>query len=148
VVIQLWGRPERCDLEAQKQVARRYAPQPPPDAPPPPQFWKPGILEGLASEAGLEPETAFDTSYAVQYPDQETPARLLVAPMGLAELAGPAREPALRRDIIEALAAYRLPDGSYLLTNEFHFLLARARRHDDRLRRRRLVPPRRWTGRR
>jgi SAM-dependent methyltransferase len=126
VVIQVWGRPERCDLEAQKQVARRYAPPPPPDAPPPPQLWEPGVLEGLASEAGLTPESAFDTSYAFEYPDEETVARLLTAPMGLAELAGPAREPALRRDIIEALAAYRLPDGSYRLNNEFHYLIARA----------------------
>jgi SAM-dependent methyltransferase len=68
VVIQVWGRPERCDLEAQKQVARRYAPSPPPDAPPPPQLWEPGVLEGLASEAGLTPESAFDTSYAFEYP--------------------------------------------------------------------------------
>jgi SAM-dependent methyltransferase len=126
VVIQVWGRPERCDLEAQKQVARRYAPSPPPDAPPPPQLWEPGVLEGLASEAGLTPESAFDTSYAFEYADEETVARLLTAPMGLAELAGPAREPALRRDIIEALAAYRLPDGSYRLNNEFHYLIARA----------------------
>jgi SAM-dependent methyltransferase len=126
VVIQVWGRPESCDLEAQKQVARRYAPSPPPDAPPPPQLWEPGVLEGLASEAGLKPESAFDTSYAFEYPDEETVARLLTAPMGLAELAGPAREPALRRDIIEALAAYRLPDGSYRLNNEFHYLIARA----------------------
>jgi SAM-dependent methyltransferase len=126
VVIQVWGRPERCDLEAQKQVARRYAPSPPPDAPPPPQLWEPGVLEGLASEAGLTPESAFDTSYAFEYPDEETVARLLTAPIGLAELAGPAREPALRRDIIDALAAYRLPDGSYRLNNEFHYLVARA----------------------
>lgn len=39
VVIQVWGRPERCDLEAQKQVARRYAPPPPPRAPAPPKLW-------------------------------------------------------------------------------------------------------------
>jgi SAM-dependent methyltransferase len=126
VVIQVWGRPERCDLEAQKQVARRYTPSPPPDAPSPPLLWEPGVLEGLASEAGLTPESAFDTSYAFEYPDEETVARLLTAPMGLAELAGPAREPALRRDIIDALAAYRLPDGSYRLNNEFHYLVARA----------------------
>jgi SAM-dependent methyltransferase len=126
VVIQVWGRPERCDLEAQKQIARRYAPPPPPDAPPPPQLWEPGVLEGLASEAGLMPESAFDTSYAFEYADEESLARLLTAPMGLAELAGPAREPTLRRDIIEALAAYRLPDGRYRLTNEFHHLFARA----------------------
>lgn len=42
VLIEVWGPPERCDLEAMKQVARRYAPPPPPDAPAPPKLWKPG----------------------------------------------------------------------------------------------------------
>jgi SAM-dependent methyltransferase len=128
VVIQVWGRPERCDLEAMKQIARRYAPPPPPpaDAPPPPKLWNAGVLEGLASEAGLTPECAFDTEYAFTYRDEETLGRLLVAPMGLAELAGREREDGLRREIVDALAPYRTADGSYALTNVFHYLVARA----------------------
>jgi SAM-dependent methyltransferase len=126
VVIQVWGPPERCDLEAMKQVARSYAPPPPPDAPPPPKLWEAGVLESLATQAGLAPETAFDTSYAFEYRDEEMLCRLLTAPMGLAELAGPEREPALRREIIDALAPYRAPDRSYRLNNEFHYLVARA----------------------
>jgi SAM-dependent methyltransferase len=125
VVIQVWGPPERCDLEAQKQVARRYAP-PPPDAPPPPKLWEAGVLEDLASEAGLTPENAFDTSYAFEYRDEETLGRLLTAPMGLAKLAGPEREEMLRHELVEALAAYRRPDGGYRFNNEFHYLIARA----------------------
>jgi SAM-dependent methyltransferase len=126
VVIQVWGPPERCDLEAMKKVARSYAPPPPPDAPPPPKLWEPGVLERLATDAGLTPETAFDTSYAFEYRDEETLGRLLTAPMGLAELAGPEREPALRREIIDALAPYRAPHGNYRLDNEFHYLVASA----------------------
>jgi SAM-dependent methyltransferase len=126
VLIQVWGPPERCDLEAMKQVARRYAPPPPPDAPSPPKLSEAGVLEGLASEAGLTPEGGFDTSYAIEYQDEETLGRLLMAPMGLAKLVGPEREDALRREIVEALAAYRAPDGSYRLNNAFHYLVARA----------------------
>ena len=126
VVIQVWGPPERCDLEAMKQVARPYAPPPPPDAPPPPKLWEAGVLENLATEAELTPETTFDTSYAFEYRDEEMLGRLLTAPMGLAELAGPAREPTLRREIIDALAPHRTTDGSYRLNNEFHYLVARA----------------------
>jgi SAM-dependent methyltransferase len=126
VVIQVWGPPDRCDLEAMKKVARSYAPPPPPGAPPPPKLWEPGVLESLATEAGLTPETAFDTSYAFEYGDEETLGRLLTAPMGLAELAGPQREPALRREIVEALTPYRRPDGSFRLENEFYYLVARA----------------------
>jgi SAM-dependent methyltransferase len=126
VLIQVWGPPERCDLEAMKQVARRYAPPPPPDAPSPPKLSEAGVLEGLASEAGLTPEGGFDTSYAIEYQHEETLGRLLMAPMGLAKLVGPEREDALRREIVEALAAYRAPDGSYRLNNAFHYLVARA----------------------
>ena len=126
VLIQVWGPPERCDLEAMKQVARRYAPPPPPDAPPPPKLWEAGVLEALASEAELTPEGGFDVSYAIEYQDEETLGRLMMAPMGLAKLVGPEGEDALRREIVEALAAYRAPDGSYRLSNEFHYLVALA----------------------
>jgi SAM-dependent methyltransferase len=126
VVIQVWGPPERNDLEAMKYVARRYAPPPPPDAPPPPKLWQPGVLEELASEAGLESEAAFDTSYSFEYVDARTLDRLLMAPMGLAELVGPEREQGVRREIVEALVPYRRPDGSYRLRNEFHFVVGRA----------------------
>jgi hypothetical protein len=51
------------------------------------------VLESLASEAGLTPQRTFDISYAFEYRDEETLGRLLTAPMGLAELAGPEREP-------------------------------------------------------
>jgi hypothetical protein len=84
------------------------------------------VLEDRASEAGLTPESAFDTSYAFEYPDEGSLARLLTAPMGLAKLAGPEREAMLRRELVEALAVYRQPDGSYRLNNEFHYLIARA----------------------
>jgi hypothetical protein len=39
--------------------------------------------------------------------------------MGLAKLAGPEREDTLRREIVDRLAPYRAPDGSYQLNNEF-----------------------------
>jgi SAM-dependent methyltransferase len=69
VVIQVWGRPERNDLEAMKVVARRFFPAPPPDAPPPPKLWEPGVLEGIAEMAGLRPEASFDLAYPFDYPD-------------------------------------------------------------------------------
>jgi hypothetical protein len=84
------------------------------------------VLEGLASEAGLEAEGTFDVAYSFEYRDAETLGRLLMAPMGLAELAGPEREDQLRRQIVDTMAPYRRTDGSYRLRNEFHYLIARA----------------------
>ncbi len=62
IVIQVFGRGERCDLEAVKRVTRPFMPAPPPGAPPAPQLWRPGALEELATAAGLSPVTAFDFS--------------------------------------------------------------------------------------
>lgn len=126
VVIQVWGAHERCDLEAMKQIARPFLPPRPPDAPPDPDLSVPGALEALATQAGLTPETAFDTTWELDYPDAETLGRAMVAVAGLAVLAGPEREEALKATIVEGLAPYRRADGSYRLSNEFRFLLARA----------------------
>src|SRR5919201_970775 len=64
VVSQVWGTHERNDLEAMKQIVRPFMPPRPADAPPEPDYAKPGVLEELAVRAGLAPESAFDSSWA------------------------------------------------------------------------------------
>ena len=126
VVVQVWGAPERCDLEAMKVVVRPFLPAPPPDAPRPPELWKPGVLEGIATAAGLTPESAFDTSWAFEYQDDEALVRGMLAPAGIAELVGPAQEEAVGNAIVEALAPHRTGSGGYRLHNEWHYVVARA----------------------
>jgi SAM-dependent methyltransferase len=125
VVIQVWGPHERNDLEAMKQIIRPYAPPRPADAPPEPDYAKAGVLEQIATQAGLTPEQAFHASWAFEYPDQDTLTRALVAPMGIAMLVGD-QEPELKKAIAEGLAGHRQPDGSYRLQNQYHYLIARA----------------------
>jgi SAM-dependent methyltransferase len=125
VVIQVWGAHERSDLEAMKEIARPFLPPRPPDAPPDPDLSKPGTLEALAVEAGLSPVESFDASWAYEYPDSDTLARALVAPAGLALLAGD-REPEVKRAIVEGLAPFRTAEGGYRLENEYHYLVANA----------------------
>jgi hypothetical protein len=60
------------------------------------------------------------------YPDTETLRRAMVAVAGLALIAGPQREHELADAIVDGLARYRQSDGSYRLSNEYHYLLARA----------------------
>jgi SAM-dependent methyltransferase len=105
VVIQVFGRPERCDLEAVKVVLRPFMPAPPPGAPSAPDLWRPGVLEEMATAAGLSARGDFDFSYPMDYPDEQTLARV-------------------RRKIIDALQPLRSPQGSYRLRNEFHYLVA------------------------
>jgi hypothetical protein len=126
VVIQVWGAHERCDLEAMKQLARPFLPARPADAPLDPDFAQPGLLESLTLAAGLTPVTEFDTTWVLEYPDEETLGRAVVAVAGLALLAGADREEELRTAIVDGLRPYRAADGSYRLSNEFHFLIARA----------------------
>jgi SAM-dependent methyltransferase len=126
VVIQVWGAHERCDLEAMKQIARPFLPPRPADAPPDPDLSQPGVLRALAEQAGLSPESEFDTTFAFEYPDAETLARALVAVAGLSLLAGPGREHELKTAIVDGLDPYRRADGSYRLENEYHYLIAHA----------------------
>jgi SAM-dependent methyltransferase len=126
VVIQVWGAHERCELEVMKQIVRPFLPPRPPDAPPDPDLSQPGLLRQLATKAGLRPESEFDATWAFEYPDADTLGRAMVAVAGLAVIAGPDREQELKEAIIDGLAPYRQPDGSYRLSNEYHYLLARA----------------------
>jgi SAM-dependent methyltransferase len=127
VVIQVWGSHERNDLEAMKEIVRPFMPPRPADAPAEPDYSRPGALEDIATKAGLDPESAFDTTWSYDYPDEDTVRRALVAPAGIAVLVGPDREEAVQDAIVEGLATHRAPDGSYRLRNTFHSLIARAR---------------------
>lgn len=127
VVIQVWGPHERNDLEAVKTIIRPYFPPRPADSPPEPDYSKPGVLEDIATKAGLDSESAFDTTWSYAYPDEDAVRRALVAPAGIAVLVGPDREQEVQDAIVTGLAPHRAPDGSYRLRNTFHFLIARAR---------------------
>jgi SAM-dependent methyltransferase len=126
VLIQVWGDPERCDLTAMKQALAQFMPPPDPDAPQPPALWKPGVLERIATEAGLTPESSFGLTYAFKYPDEQTLARRMLAPGLVVEVMRTAGEGPVRTAIVDALARYRTPNGGYELENEWHYLVARA----------------------
>jgi SAM-dependent methyltransferase len=126
VVIQVWGAHERCDLEAMKVVVRPFMPPRPPDAPPEPELWKPGVLEAMASEAGLTPETAFDETWAFEFADEDSLGRAMLAPAGIAKLVGPEHEGEVKVRIVEALSSHRAAEGGFSLSNEYHYLIARA----------------------
>jgi SAM-dependent methyltransferase len=124
VVIQVWGPHERNDLEAMKEIARPFFPARPADARPEPDYSKPGVLEDIATQAGLAPQQAFSTTWSFEFPDDETMTRALIAPGGLALLVGPEREPNFKRALIDGLRSYRSEAGSYRLQNEYHYLIA------------------------
>ena len=93
---------------------------------PTPTYRQPGLLRELATTAGLTPGDEFGSNWAFEYPDLETLGRAMVAVAGLAVIAGPEREQELKQAIVDGLAPYRQTDGSYQLSNEYHYLIARA----------------------
>ena len=125
VVIQVWGRHERCDLDAIKPLVRPYFPGYDPDAQPPPDLFAPGVLEGVVSAAGLTPKDAYDVSWAYVYEDGDALLRGLLAAGGVGEAAGPNGDE-LRAGLLEALAPFRDGEGGYRLENEWHTLIATA----------------------
>jgi SAM-dependent methyltransferase len=126
VVIQVWGSHERNDLEAMKAIARPFFPPRPADAPAEPDLSLPGALEELAARAGLDPELAFNTSWAYEFTDEDELGSAMVAPAGIATIVGPDREDELKRAIVDGLAPFRTPGGGYRLRNDYRYLVARA----------------------
>jgi len=128
VVIQVWGRPEKCDLEAMKHAIEPFLPPPDPNVPRGSALWEPGVLEGIAAEAGLTPGEAFDSSWGYDLADEDALARMLLAAGGIVDVVGSERENEVRTAIVDAMAPYRRPDGGYTLENEWHYLLTTSRR--------------------
>jgi SAM-dependent methyltransferase len=124
-VVQMWGRPERCELLAVLGQVRQFLPLPPPGPPGGGNYSDPGVLERLASAAGLEAVRTGDLVTTSEYPSEavfirSTRAAGLVV---LAEqLAGP--EPVVAA-LTRAAAPFRTDAGTYRFTNEWHWLVAR-----------------------
>jgi SAM-dependent methyltransferase len=124
VIIQVWGRPERCSLDAMKLALARFLPPPAPDAPPPQFVWEPGVLEGIAAEAGLTPRQTFDVSWAYEFPDEAALSRAMLSPGLVVPAIRQHGEEPVRSAIVEALAPHRNDRGAYRLANEWHCLIA------------------------
>ena len=102
VVVQVFGRPEHCDLDALK--AR-------------PGTWRPEIVEELMP---VPVEESFDITWAYEYAD-DTALLSAMRAAGAVAAAGP--DPAA---VLDALAGCRHPDGSYRVANEWHVVVGRA----------------------
>jgi SAM-dependent methyltransferase len=124
VLIQVWGRPERCDLEGMKRAVGQLMAA---EGAEPPPFWRPGVLEAMARGAGLEPVDAFDERSAYEFADDEAVMRHLLAAGGSVLAADRAGRETVEAAIREAVVPYRRPDGSYRLENEWHYLVTQIR---------------------
>jgi ubiquinone/menaquinone biosynthesis C-methylase UbiE len=126
VLIQVWGRPERCDLTPMLAAVGGLRPPDPAPSRERPPLWQPGVLEQIATAAGLKPESSSDLRSAFEFPDEEALMRGMLAPGGVREAIRHSGEARVASAIAHALEPKRRPDGGYRLENEWHYLLARA----------------------
>jgi SAM-dependent methyltransferase len=118
VVAEVFGQPDRCDLEAVKAAAARFRESER-------EYWRPDAVEQLLPQTGLRFERAFDVDCVYRYPDADALADAMLAAGGAGMLAGE-HVGDLRAAVIDALAHRRRGDGSYHVTNEWHVVVARA----------------------
>ena len=124
VVIEVFGAPERCDLELVKGAITPFRPRG--EDGEEVRYWRPGMVEELAAAAGLGVVEASVCTTTYEYGDEEHMLRAMLSAGGAAAVAGPEREDELRAALVRALARCRRPDGGYTLANEWEIVIARA----------------------
>jgi SAM-dependent methyltransferase len=124
VIAAVWGDPARCEMAAYIEALGKLMPPPPPGAPGPWALSEEGALEALVGRAGLKLARSESVTVVFPFANEDTAVRGLIA-------AGPAiralrnsSEEATQRAIAEAIRPYREPGGSYVLKNEFRFVVA------------------------
>jgi hypothetical protein len=86
---------------------------------------KPGVAEDMLTQAGLTVVERGATAAQFEWADEEIAWRALRSPgvsqPALEELG----EEALKPILLDTIAAFRAPDGSYVMTNELTHVIAR-----------------------
>jgi SAM-dependent methyltransferase len=128
VLALVFGRPERCGVSPMLQAVASLSPPPESGDAPRGKFGlhEPGVLEEMATAAGLAPQTAGDLVSALEFEDDEALARQLMSPGSVVVATGAAGERPVRDAILASLAPFRTPGGGYRLENEWHYLIASA----------------------
>jgi SAM-dependent methyltransferase len=127
VAMSAWGPEESCDVRAIVAALAPLLPPSRPDRPPQtPALGTPGRMERLAERAGLEPLIAADAVCHFVYPNEDALVASVLASAPGRSAAHRADQEAVRRQLIDGLAAFRDPGDAYRLANTFRFLVARA----------------------
>jgi len=121
----VFGRPERCGVSPLMEALAAFFPS---EDAPRGKFGlhEPGVLEGMATEAGLVPETAGDLVSGLAFADDEALVRQLLSPGSVVLAARAAGEAPVREAILASMAPFRTPAGGYRLENEWRYLIATA----------------------
>jgi SAM-dependent methyltransferase len=125
VAMGVWGPQEECEIAAHLAAVKSLLPPPPEGAPGPFACSQPGFLRGLLADIGLSVEVIADIAGPFEYADEETARRALLSSgpcVGAARVVGEER---LAEAIMESMAPYRRPDGSYRTENTWRVAVGR-----------------------
>jgi SAM-dependent methyltransferase len=129
VAMTVFGRPDRCESTPVFSSLAQFAPSQPKDdeqargeAGPP--LHEEGVLEAIATEAGLAPKEAAYVNVAEHYPNLETMVRGYRAAAPFVRAARAASDEAVRVALSEALRPLETSTGGYRLEDELRYLTA------------------------
>src|ERR1700722_13613838 len=125
IVVMTWGIPDGMQAASLVGALRPLLPPPPPGAPGPFALSDEATLRAFAASAGLTPIEVFDVDSPWAYPDETTAVRGLNSSGVSTRAMENSSEAAVSEAHRQALASFRLADGSYRIGASFRCLLAR-----------------------
>ena len=125
IVVMTWGVPEGMQAAALVAALRPLLPLPPSGAPGPFALSDEATLRAFAASAGLTTIEVFDVDSPWVYPDEATAVRGLNSSGVSTRAMENSSEAAVSEAHRQALAPFRLSDGSYRIGASFRCLLAR-----------------------
>lgn len=126
VYVLVWGREEHTGLVAVLRALHPLVPPRPPGGPGPFALSPPGLLEELATRAGLSPAETGYIELPYEYPDQATMLRAQCSSGPAVLAARTSGTEAVEDAIVGALAPYRTASGGYRIETEYRFFTAEA----------------------
>ncbi len=126
VAVCVWGPRSANQLLRLFDAVQALAPGAGSDDDRAPRFGDPGVLEGLATEAGLTVLATGEVPVPYELPNADTLVRAMWFDVELHDLGASVEEETIRRAILEAAAPFLRPDGSYAFSNLFRWLIAAA----------------------
>ena len=125
IVVMTWGVPEGMQAAALVAALRPLLPPPPPGAPGPFALSDEATLRAFAASAGLTPIEVFDVDSPWAYPDETIAVRGLNSSGVSTRAMENSSEAAVSEAHRQALAPFRVADGSYRIGASYRCLLAR-----------------------
>ncbi len=124
VVIAVWGSPEKCEASVVFAALAPFMPTPQKSNDKKPLYAE-GILESLAVEAGLYPETTEEIECLWKFEDENMALKAMLSAGVMSFAIQNAGEEKVRETVRNAISQFRQHSGNYELKNTFNCLAAK-----------------------